>query len=612
MTNLIRYSGPYGYILTVLLAVVLFLALRSLAELLRRGSPGGGRNGERLSNLLFWGTAAGLLGFLGQCHGIFLGLSAIVQATEIDPRIVAEGFAISFVPTLFGLGIFGISLACWGILRVLGGAPVGWGRLQRGIGPKALGLFFILLPVWGCGAQDFAAPGTLTEGVWRLEAGPDLFLWEFTAAGGGLACLVHAVNRGRKVNETPCGSAGLMEGTVTFSMGTGVDFEGDLSLAKGIIEGRLLYPDGSHMEAPLRWAPRSDFPSLAPLPNGDEAYSYRPPESREGGWPVAHAEEMGVSVAAVEEMVKEISAGTAGVLHSLLVVRGGRLIVEEYFHGYGPGDLHQLASVTKSVSSLLVGLAIQEGAISSVQERLRRFFQLPDVEMGDGWESLTLEHLLTMSMALDWTAEEADNLHATGPEAFRSILSRDVTGTPGEDWQYASINVNLLAGVLRSATGEHAEEFAERVLFTPLGIEAWDWEGLKTGGFNLMDGSLRLLPRDMAKLGALILNEGRWQGRAFLDPEWVHISTSPHMVTGDDLASEYGYLWWRMSLDGPDRNPLPVVLANGWGSQFIAIVPSLDLVVVTTGGNDYNGKHMAVGQLLARHLFPEVEAAPDS
>jgi hypothetical protein len=121
MMSLIRYSGPYGYILTALLVVVLFLALRSLTDLLRRWSAGSGRNGERLSNLLFWGTAAALLGFLGQCHGIFLGLSAIIQATEIDPRIVAEGFAISFIPTLFGIGIFAIALACWGILRVLEG-----------------------------------------------------------------------------------------------------------------------------------------------------------------------------------------------------------------------------------------------------------------------------------------------------------------------------------------------------------------------------------------------------------------------------------------------------------------------------------------------------------
>jgi CubicO group peptidase (beta-lactamase class C family) len=171
-----------------------------------------------------------------------------------------------------------------------------------------------------------------------------------------------------------------------------------------------------------------------------------------------------------------------------------------------------------------------------------------------------------------------------------------------------SANVNLIAGILYAATGQHAEAFAEETLFRPLGIEAWNWDGLKTDGFNLMDGSLRLTPRDMAKIGQMVLDGGKWNGRQIVGEDWLDASTRPHLNTGD-WAEGYGYLWWRMEAPVPGGKAVPVIFANGWGSQFIAIFPSLDLVVVTTGGNEYNGKHLAVAELLERHLLPGVGGA---
>ena len=600
MPNLIRLSGPYGYILALLAMVVLFVTLRATRTLLGGSTPGARVVREQLNALLFWGAVSAIMGFLGQCDGAYRALSAILGAPEISADVVAEGFVISFVPTLFGLGILGFSLAAWGCLHLLarGNPP-----LASMGGPLLILLALGLIACSAAPAQE--RPDALTQGVWSLEAGGDEFLWEFSEGGGTLACLVHDLAGSRKINETPCLTARVDGTRVAVSMDTGVRLEGDVDLARGSISGRLLYPDGSDSEVVLPWHSREDYPALLPLGPGEAPYTYAPPKDRGDGWEVGPAAAEGVDPLALEKTVQAIASGEAGVLHSLLVARQGRLVLEEYFHGYGPGDLHPLASCTKSISSLLVGAAIREGAIDGTDALVADFFPEHRDALGSGWDALTLEELLTMSMALDWSPEEARNLHGTGPDFFRRVLSHSVSGRPGEDWDYVSANVNLLAGVLRQATGKQADAFAQEALFRPLGIRSWNWDGMKTDGFNLMDGSLMLLPRDMGKIGQVVLDEGRWGEDQVVTEEWIRESTRHHLDAGEG-GEGYGYLWWRMEVPGPGGEPVTAIFANGWGSQFIVVFPALDLLVVTTGGNDYNGKHLAFAGILGRLLLPGV------
>ncbi|MGW8265552.1 MAG: serine hydrolase domain-containing protein [Longimicrobiales bacterium] len=603
MPNLIRLSGPYGYILALLALVVLFVTIRATRTLMGASTPSPAVVREQLNALLFWGVVAAILGFLGQCDGSYRALSSILQAREISPDVVAEGFVISFVPTLFGLGILAFSVACWGCLRLLGRG--------RFVLPSSPGPLLVLFLLWFSGCSDAPGPGgvqDLTQGAWALDAGGEQFVWEFYGEGDTLACVVHNVVGHRERNETPCLKAELDGSMVTVSMDTGVRLEGQLDLARARISGRLLYPDGSDMEVTLPWHEVEDFPGLFPLGPGRPPYIYRPPSDQGDGWEVGSAEEVGVDPRAVEETVRAIASGEAGILHSFLAARHGRLFLEEYFHGYGPEDLHPLASCTKSLSSLLVGLALRDGAISGVDTPVAAFFPRERDVLGEGWESLTLENLLTMSMALDWSPQEAESLHGTGPEFFRKILSRSVSGVPGEDWAYVSANVNLLAGILREATGRHAEAFADEALFRPLGIGTWNWEGMKTDGFNLMDGSLQLLPRDMGKIGQLVLDGGRWGGKPIVEKAWIDASTRRRLDAGEE-GEGYGYLWWHMEVPGPGEESVPAIFANGWGSQFIAVFPTLDLMVVTTGGNEFNGKHLAVAEILRRTFLPGVTEA---
>jgi CubicO group peptidase (beta-lactamase class C family) len=449
-------------------------------------------------------------------------------------------------------------------------------------------------------------PASIDEGVWVLEVGPDHFLWDFSASPEGLVCMVHVLQGGVKLNETPCVTAALDGSTLEVSMDTGVRLEGEVELGRGRIQGHLVYPDGTRTPVALAADSPEAHPLLAPRLGAEGPYAYRVPEDLGDGWTPASADGEGIPTRGLEELVAAVDRGEMGVLHSLLVARHGHLVLDEYFHGFEPRDLHRLASCTKSVSGLLAVLAIQEGAIPGVDARLMDFFPEARDQAGRGWEDLTLEHLLTMSLALDWSSQEAQNLHGTGPEFFRRVLSHSVSGRPGQDFEYVSANVNLLAGILHQATGEHAEAFAERMLFGPLGIDTWNWSGSKTEGFNLMDGSLRLLPRDMAKLGQMALEGGRWRGRQILDEAWVREATSTHIQVPPGPEG-YGYLWWTREVPGPEGTLVPAFFANGWGSQFIMVFPSLDLVVVTTGGNEYNGKHMRVAEAVVRYLLPEVQ-----
>ena len=328
-------------------------------------------------------------------------------------------------------------------------------------------------------------------------------------------------------------------------------------------------------------------------------------------WPRSSAAARGLDPAKLARLVQEIEDGERFPdLHSLLLVRHGYLVVEEYFDGWSADRLHTLQSVSKSFTSALVGIAIEQGAIRGVEERVLDFF--PDTDgiahLDERKRRLTVEHLLTMRSGTDYHERGSDSPHsrlnrlARGWDRF--YLDRPMVRDPGSRFQYDSGGVILLSSLLERRTGLHADRFAERHLFAPLGITRSSWFR-NHDGHPHTGGGLSLRPRDMAKLGLLYLRKGRWGDRQVVPASWVERSTRRHV----DLDREphnigYGYLWWIHEPDPGGSSGEEIYAAQGFRGQYILVVPEHDLVVVVTGGTRSYADELRPVGFLYSHVLP--------
>jgi CubicO group peptidase (beta-lactamase class C family) len=286
-------------------------------------------------------------------------------------------------------------------------------------------------------------------------------------------------------------------------------------------------------------------------------------------------------------------------MHGVVIERHGRLVAEAYRRGadksvyslfalnrnFGPSVLHDTRSVGKSVVSLLVGIARQEGGLGDLSTPVMDLFP----EFGDlatpQRRAIKLADLLTMSSGLDWREGGGgrDDEHRLFWKASpsRYVFSRPIANPPGQVWNYNSGGVAVLAEVLLRTTHTPLKDFARRALFEPLGILDWEWTSDLHGRPMAFTG-LRMRPRDLAKLGRLVLDQGRWRGRQIVPADWLVASLQPRIDTGIS-GFQYGYLWWQGPLDWHGRK-LHWVAAFGNGGQRLFLVPELDLTVVTTAG----------------------------
>lgn len=312
-------------------------------------------------------------------------------------------------------------------------------------------------------------------------------------------------------------------------------------------------------------------------------------------WVVSSPAEEGLDPVVLGELSTRLRGGSYPNLHSLLVVRHGRMVFEEYYGDNDADELHTLQSVSKSVASLLVGIAIEEGAIASVDQKVLDFFpEYGEVGNLDAWKrELTIEDLLTMRTGFEWyespyAGSPLEQLNTNTDDWVEFMLDLAMAEAPGGSFNYNTGGVVLLAGVLARATGMPADTLAERYLFEPLGIETHSWIH---GPRDLphMGGGLYLRPRDMAKLGQMVLDGGRWDGGQVVPPEWIERSL--RRVVKDpwhfgDHVVDYGYLWWLADLDDPmggETLPGDIYVAAGARGQWIFVVPEYDIVVVATG-----------------------------
>jgi CubicO group peptidase (beta-lactamase class C family) len=347
-------------------------------------------------------------------------------------------------------------------------------------------------------------------------------------------------------------------------------------------------------------------------------YVYTQPEVTDDGWTSASLEAAGIELAPIAAAVEGIRRGDYPRVHGLVIVRHGRLVVEEYFPGrlyvnaadrFGPEvhfdreRIHQLASVTKSITSTLAGLAIERGFIESEDVPVHTFFPEYETHFDEGERRITLRHLLTMTSGWAWNENtewgvSSNDMYgfnvATDPLAY--LLDRGLVAEPGTRWVYNGGAVTLLGKLIENASGLDLETFSERYLFTPMGITAFTWPYMRRD-LIAAHGDARLRPRDMAKLGQMFLDGGTWAGRQIVSRSWVE------RATRGALEGDYGYLWWGDGYRG-GQEAYRSYSARGWGGQRIIVFPVLDMVVVFTGGN-YESRE-PVDDIMERHILPAV------
>ncbi len=339
------------------------------------------------------------------------------------------------------------------------------------------------------------------------------------------------------------------------------------------------------------------------------------------GWQTAEPEASGFDAAALCAALERV-AGDASNIHGVVVERRGRLVAELYRRGkdksiwslfaretdFAPTVLHDLRSVSKSVVDLLVGIARQQGKVHVAASPLAYYPSYADLRSPER-DAITVEHLLTMSSGLEWHESVTSYGTLANDETrlywdwkpYRYVLSRPIAAKPGTQFNYNGGGTAVLADIVVRATETSLRDFARTALFEPLGIHEWEWVAdpwLRPLAF----AGLRMRPRDLARIGRMVLAHGEWQGRQVVPADWVAESLRPHMAAGDGLG--YGYQWWTGTIDREGKK-LAWSAGFGNGGQRLFVVPELDLTVVITAGA-YNDPQI---QRAVTEIFRQILAA---
>ena len=326
-----------------------------------------------------------------------------------------------------------------------------------------------------------------------------------------------------------------------------------------------------------------------------------------------------------ERLSQALQSGRLDGLHTLLASQGGNLLVEYYGRGedeiwgrpigvigFGPDVLHDARSVSKSVVALVYGIALAAGKVPPPEAKLyEQFPRYRDLASPDR-DRLTIHHALSMTLGLEWdelTVSYDDPRNSAmvmeaAPDRLRFVLARQVVSEPGVKWTYCGGATALLAHLIAKGTGETLLAYSRRVLFDPLGFGPAEWT-VGHDGVERADSGLRLLPRDLLKLGKLTLAGGAWNGKEIVPAEWIARITNS--VIAIDAARHYGYHWYIVDL--PGGGSYRWVGGIGWGGQYLFVFPKLDLAVATNCGIYHKpiSEQIAIARVVLREVvFPSL------
>ena len=358
------------------------------------------------------------------------------------------------------------------------------------------------------------------------------------------------------------------------------------------------YETKPDLSAPTPW-------EIQPAPAIDDGSSYWPGAQ----WRTALPAQVAMDSAAMATLSHDVRNRRWPDMHSLLILRRGYLVFNEYVDSTTPQQIQPLKTASATVTGLLVGIAVREGRLRAGDGLPQLFPEYADLLSGFK-SGMVVDHLLTMRSVLAFNEEDPVGVSLSGltrsrEDWLRYILSAPLTGGLNDRWSYSSGDAIVLGGVLHAVTGEPASDYARRTLFAPLGITDYTWFTGQPNGLPQMGGGLSLRAPDMARLGYLMLRKGQWGATPIVSAEWLasmRERKSPGVVEWLGYTLDFGRMLWELPTRATgDPN---LVAAVGTGGQWIIVVPSRDLVVVATGDAISVEKHAVALQLLYDVILP--------
>nr|WP_245251722.1 serine hydrolase [Virgibacillus litoralis] len=291
-------------------------------------------------------------------------------------------------------------------------------------------------------------------------------------------------------------------------------------------------------------------------------------------------------------------------MEGFIVVKDGYIVAEKYGGKYSEETPHPIYSVTKSLTSALVGIAMNQEAIKSVDDRAINYLDEDKLTNLNKWKKeLTIESFLTMKSGLDFPEQTQKGFYESdvwkefmgGEKPAYFIFNRSVRENP-DSWNYSTGDARVVSKIVQEATGDKLSNYAQQKLFNPLGISGVEWPSDRSGT-SLGGTGVLMKPRDVAKIGYLYLNDGKWADKQILPKGWVKESTISHGDTNGNFdGNKYGYFFWLKQVNGYDT-----FRGMGLYGQYMVVVPELDLVIVQTSSG------MDVDPLLEKYIIPSIK-----
>lgn len=356
-----------------------------------------------------------------------------------------------------------------------------------------------------------------------------------------------------------------------------------------------------------------------------------------GYWPISDPISEGMDPLVIDSIHQDITSGIYGLIDRFLVIRHGKIVADHrytqdykriaqnydttnhpynYDHPawhpyYKNTGLHTLQSVTKSITSALLGIALDRKNMHDLNIKVTPFFKEYNIHPTDPRKNdISIEDLLTMRSGMDWDESiysDADDciIMEKSDDWIQYVLDKPMDTIPGLVFEYNSGVSVLLGKIVSIITGKRIDAWAEEVLFKPLGITEYYWKQTPRGEIDT-EGGLYLSSYDLAKIGFLFLHHGRWQGKQIVPEAWVNASTSPvvsHINSLDSKTPGYGYQWW---IPRHRNGKSEIFAGNGYGGQFLMVAPAYDLIVVFNGWNIHDRPEKLTSRALEERIIPGI------